>query len=242
MTDNHQPNKHETTAIQKLSVVLPVYNEYNNLESLISEITAVLPSLVLRWEIIAVNDGSTDGSTEMLYTLQERHANLKVVEHQSNRGYGAALRSGFFAAQYDYIFFMDSDGQFHIDDIRRFLPHAGYDSIVIGFRQERKDNVARKINGALWSLLICLLFRLRIRDLNCAYKLFPRTLLRDTALYAQGAFINAELLYWTTKHHYRIIELPVTHYARHIGKQTGANLLVIWKAFSELVSFYRRGQ
>lgn len=242
MTGNHWPGRPETSVLQRLSVVLPVYNECNNLESLISEMSAVLPTLVQQWEIIAVNDGSTDGSTEMLRALQEHYANMKVVEHQSNRGYGAALRTGFFAAQYDYIFFMDADGQFRIGDLCRFLPHAGRDSIVIGFRQERKDNVARKINGALWSLLICLLFRLRIRDLNCAYKLFPRALLRDTALYAQGAFINAELLYWAKKHHYRITELPVTHYARHIGKQTGANFLVICKAFYELISFYRRGQ
>ncbi len=224
----------------ELSVILPAHNEALCIADTVNKTLQGLERMVEQYEILVVNDGSTDTTATVLDALQERLPALRVVTHRMNRGYGSALRSGFLAARYAYVFFMDSDGQFLIDDLERLLPHASPTTIVAGYRENRRDARYRAWNAMLWNRLIRLLFGVRVRDLDCAYKVFPRRLLERTELFAQGAFINAELLIHARRLGYQLAELPVRHFPRNSGASSGAKPKVILRAFRELIDFYRK--
>lgn len=228
-----------TAVAPALSVVLPAYNEAAGIAAYLATTTQTLRRLLPVFELIVVNDGSTDATATVLQDLQTTMPELRIVQHAANRGYGAALRSGFAATRYPYVFFTDADGQFSLEDLVAFLPHVGPATIVIGYRRIRKDPAHRTLNARLWNACVRLFFGLRVRDLNCAFKVFPTELVANNALTTSGAFINAELLIAAARRNFRVIELPVGHYARLHGQPTGAQFGVILRAFRELYAFSR---
>jgi glycosyltransferase involved in cell wall biosynthesis len=217
-----------------LSVVLPAYNEAKNIEGTVSEAISYLRAKFERFEIIVVNDGSVDGTREVVERLSLSNPMVVLINHPVNLGYGSALRSGFERASLDYIFFMDSDGQFKISDVDRLIPFIeNYDAIV-GYRGKRVDPFIRSLNTWLYHLFIRFLFGLKIKDMDCAFKLFPRTAyLAIKPIKSGGALISAELLIKLGKKGFKIKEVPVRHFPRRFGKQTGANLKVILRMFKE---------
>ncbi len=223
-----------------LSVVLPAYNEAANITPVIADIYRLLPPFFENFEVIVVNDGSTDATQSRLHELQNRYAGVHVIQHFRNRGYGAALRSGFERARYDWVFFTDADQQFDIAEIQYLLPWIEQYDIVSGYRRNRADSGLRKLNAGLWNALVYLLFRIQARDIDCAFKLFRKSALRRLQLSADGAMINTEILALAQKQELRFYEIPVSHFPRQAGKQSGANIRVIVKAFMELFKMYRR--
>lgn len=222
----------------RLSVVLPMHNEVSNVETVVRSFDGELTRLAIPHEIIAVDDGSDDGTGTALVACQRSHPYLRIVSHAMNRGYGAALRSGFYAARGEYVFFTDADGQFGVEELVGFLDASAPQTVIAGYRVERSDRRFRVWNAGLWKVLIFVLFGLRVRDIDCAYKMFPRTLLTEVELVAQGAFVSVELLLGARKKGYRFIELPVSHRARIAGAASGARPIVIARAFRELASYY----
>ena|SRR3989304_6844261 len=217
-----------------LSVVLPAYNEAKNIQKTINDAVFYLEKKVRDYEIIVVNDGSVDGTREVVERLSLSNPKIALVNHQKNLGYGSALRTGFERASLDYIFFMDSDGQFDISDIDRLIPFIKDYEVIVGYREKRADPFIRSLNTWLYHLFIRLLFGLKIRDMDCAFKLFPRTAFQAIRpIKSGGALFSAELLIKLVMKGLKIKEVPVRHFPRRFGKQTGANLRVILRMFKE---------
>jgi len=231
-----------TSAVGELSVFFPAHDEAANLEPTVDSALTVLKGLPLRaYEIIVVDDGSADGTRAIADDLAERHARVRVVHHDANRGYGAALKSGLAAARLDWIFYSDSDCQFDLAEIELLLPHTSEFDAVIGYRARRSEGAVRKLNQLLWTTLVRLMFRLDVRDVDCAFKLLRRSSVeRVGPLVSDGAVISAELLVKLHRSGARIEQTPVTHHPRSAGRPSGGTPRVIARAFRELFQLRRR--
>ena len=223
----------------RVSAVLPAFNEEGNLAECLARVVRALETNTAAHEVIVVDDGSRDGTEELLAQLERATPTLRVVTHAHNRGYGAALRSGFDAARYEWVFMMDADNQFDPDEIARLIARSADADIVAGYRRVRKDPVVRRLNALAFFTVVRLLFGRLVRDVNCAFKLIRRDLLRQLDLRSDGALINTELLVRARRRGARVVEVPVEHFPRPRGKQTGANPRVVLRAFAELIAFRR---
>ncbi|MGE5443451.1 MAG: glycosyltransferase [Ignavibacteriales bacterium] len=217
-----------------LSVVLPAYNESENIEKTITHAVSYLEKTFRDYEVIVVNDGSVDGTPRIVEKLATSNARVVLVNHPKNLGYGSALRSGFERASLDYIFLMDSDGQFDISDIDRFIPFLESYDVVVGYREKRADPFIRSLNAQLYHLFIRLLFGLKLKDIDCAFKMFPRSVYHAVRpIESGGALFSAEFLVKLKQKGFTIREVSVRHFPRRFGRQTGANLKVIIRMFKE---------
>lgn len=228
-----------------ISVVLPAYNEEANIAAAVREAVAVVGRLADDYEVIVVDDGSRDRTAEIVQALAAENPRVRLVRHPTNRGYGGALASGFAAARLDLVFFTDSDRQFVMAELERLLAALDGADLVIGYRAPRRDPFIRRLNGFGWNLLINTLFGYTARDVDCAFKLFRRSVLERVVVESRGATFSAEFLVRARGLGYRIREVPVTHRPRQAGRATGARLDVILRAFRELLRFwwrYRREQ
>ena len=220
-----------------ISAVMPAFNEATNLKQTVGRTAEALAAQARSFEIIVVDDGSRDDTPAVLERLKVVHSNLRVVRHPVNRGYGAAVRSGFDAARLSWVFLMDADNQFDPAEIGLLLARAAEADIVAGYRRHRRDPLTRRLNAWAFFTLVRLLFGRLVRDVNCAFKLIRRDLLAGMVLHAEGALVNTELLVLARQMHARVVEVPVHHYPRRSGKQTGANPRVVLRAFGELFAF-----
>lgn len=217
-----------------MSVIFPAFNEEGNIRRTVETIVKVLHKIALRWEIIVVDDGSSDATALICDDLKARYAEVEVIRHCQNRGYGAALKSGIMAAQYDLIFFSDSDGQFDLRELQQLICWSGDYDIVAGYRAKRHDPLHRRINALGWNVLVRLVLGIKIRDIDCAFKLFRRAVFDQVQIRCVGAMVNTEILAQATRLGMRIHQVKVNHFPRRYGKQSGANVHVIIKAFREL--------
>ena len=223
--------------LRGLSVVLPAYNEEAVIGETVARCLAVLASLAPDFEVIVVDDGSRDRTGAIADELATTHpGHVRVVHNRPNRGYGGALMAGFDAASKELSFFMDSDGQFDIADIATLLAlrEQGH-RVVLGYRKHRNDPPIRLFNAWGWNKLVRLMFGVRVRDVDCAFKLFDTSLMRLCDIHAEGAMWSTELLVKLRRLGIPFIEVPVGHYPRQHGSATGANIRVILHAFSELL-------
>jgi glycosyltransferase involved in cell wall biosynthesis len=225
-----------------ISAVLPAFNEEAIIERTVRHVADVLAGLAPDYEVIVTNDGSRDRTGEILAGLEasEPDLHLRVVTHPTNRGYGAALASGFDAARMELIFLTDGDKQFDVTELGQFFPamQPGVD-LVIGWRRNRADPFMRKMNALGWKMLVNLLFGYTARDVDCAFKLFRRRVWESMTVHARGATFSAEFLIKARRLGFRVTELPVSHFPRTAGSPTGARPDVIVRAFSELFRLWR---
>lgn len=228
------------TKVKSISVFFPCYNEQENVERTTASTVSVLEELGVDYEVIIVNDGSGDSTAEIAQKLADGNDKIKVVNHPRNLGYGAALQSGFKAATKELVFYTDGDGQFDIKEMPALLPLMEEFDIVSCYRINRQDNLIRKINAWCWTKLVCILFRMRVRDIDCAFKLFKREIFDNIEMSSSGALIDSEILARSVRKGYSITQRPVRHYPRTAGAQTGANIKVILRAFKELFQLYGR--
>jgi glycosyltransferase involved in cell wall biosynthesis len=220
-----------------ISVVLPAYNEEENISAMVTDVLTTIEPITSDFEIVVVDDGSRDRTAEIVRELSARFPPVRLVQHPTNQGYGAAVYTGFTSATKELVFFTDADNQFVLSEINRFLPCISQAELVVGYRAPRRDPWYRVLFGRGWSLLVTLLFGYTARDIDCAFKLFRREILDRVAVNSRGATFSAEFLVRSKRHGYKIAEVPVTHRPRLAGQPTGARLHVILRAFRELVRF-----
>lgn len=217
-----------------LSVVLPAYNEEAVIATTVTNAVEALVQIVADFEILVVNDGSQDRTGEIVAAIAERESRVRLITHQVNQGAGAALVSGFMQATKSYTFYMDSDGQFDIYDLAALLPHLDTYDGVFGYRFDRQDTWMRKLNAWGWNQLVRLIFHMRIKDIDCAFKVFRTDYFQQVVLEARGAVLLTEVVYKFTRAGYGYTQIPVKHLPREAGKATGASPSVILRAFKEM--------
>ncbi|MHC4084554.1 MAG: glycosyltransferase family 2 protein [Planctomycetota bacterium] len=223
-----------------ISVFFPCYNEQGNVARTVQNALDVLENLKADFEVIIVDDGSRDDTAKIADEIAAQNSRVKVVRHPDNLGYGAALQSGFKAAKKNLVFYTDGDGQFDIKEMPPLLPLMEKFDIVCCYRLNRQDPLVRKINGWAWTKLVCLVFGMKIRDIDCAFKLFKTKIFENMVLSSTGALIDAEILARAVRKGCSVTQKGVHHYPRTAGTQTGANLKVILRAFKELFKLRRK--
>lgn len=222
--------------LSELSIFFPFWDEEENIENVVFEAIKIADGAASKWEIIMVDDGSTDDTLKIANKLASKDKRLKVVSLHPNRGYGAALRAGFDNARYNTVVFTDGDGQFDFSELDRFINKIDNADIVIGFRRKRSDkNLGKRLLLMnllkIWDLI---LFRFYFRDIDCGFKMFKKEALEKLIpLRSEGAMITTEILAKAKKKKLRIEEVGVTHYPRLKGHQSGANFPVIVRAVLE---------
>jgi glycosyltransferase involved in cell wall biosynthesis len=203
-----------------LSLVLPAYNEAGNIERAVRD-AAAAGAGAGTYEIIVVDDGSRDETAARLAPLEaELGSNLRVVRHERNRGYGAALRTGFATAAGDLVFYTDSDNQFDLSELSGFLPLMKEWDAVLGYRIDRKDARRRLLTSWVFNRLSCSVFGLSVRDLNCSFKLFRREVLAALPLVSDDFFIDTEMVVRLHRAGFRYMERGVRHLPRLAGRST----------------------
>jgi glycosyltransferase involved in cell wall biosynthesis len=220
--------------VARLSWFFPAHNEEANLEGLVTEALETLPQLAETFEIIAVDDGSSDGTAEVADRLATAHPDtVRAIHHPTNLGYGAALRSGFAAARYELIAFTDGDRQFKVIDLGRLtarLAETDRPDAVIGFRIKRADAPLRLAYARAYRLANRIFFGLRVTDVDCAAKLFRREALDGLRIESDGAFFSAEMMIKLQAAGHTMVEVGVPHYPRTAGSATGAKPAVVFRA------------
>jgi glycosyltransferase involved in cell wall biosynthesis len=220
--------------VVSVSAVLPAYNEEAIIADTARTMARVLRGLVPDYEVIVVNDGSRDATAACVEAVSREDAAVRLISHPVNRGYGAALATGFSAAAKDWIFITDGDKQFDVSELAGFLPAMDGCDLVIGFRHPRRDPLMRRLNGWGWNRLVRLLFGAVARDVDCAFKLFRREVWESIRVESGGATFSAEFLIKARRAGFLVREQRVTHLPRTAGRATGARPDVILRAFRDL--------
>ncbi len=222
-----------------ISIFFPAYNEEDNIAETVRQAEEVVQRITDTYEIIVVNDGSKDDTGPIADQIALVNSRVRVIHHSPNQGYGGALWSGFQAAKYDWVFFTDADLQFRLDELVNLAEHIPENDVVLGYRAPRKDPFMRLVNAWGWNLLNRFLFGLKVRDIDCAFKLMRRDLVASLPVKSRGAMISAEILIRLQRKGIVFKEVPVTHLPRLHGEATGAKPAVIIRAFKELFGLYR---
>lgn len=227
--------------IKNLSVFFPAYNEEGNIRSVVEASVRVLSSLNLTYEIIVVDDGSTDKTGEIANCLAVEIPEVNVIHHRPNRGYGGSLRSGFENSRCEWVAFTDADGQFDFTEIGNFLPLAESFDVVLGYRLGRADSLTRRLFTWGWSLLPRVLWGLNVRDYSCGFKLIKKEVIEAVKpIKAEEKVFQIEFLVKAKNKGFMFAEVGVHHYPRKKGKQTGASLNITLRSLWEIAALWRR--
>jgi glycosyltransferase involved in cell wall biosynthesis len=232
--DYSRTDQNATVRRQSISIIFPAFNEEENIRRAVEHGRKAMSKFFADIEIIVVNDGSSDATAAIVDEMAAENSDVVLVHHEVNRGYGAALRSGIYKASKELIFFTDSDLQFDLEEIQHLQEWVHKYDIVAGYRARRADPAHRRFNAWGWNVLVRLVLGLKIKDIDCAFKLFRREVFQNIRLETVGAMINTEILTLAQRNNMKIKEVPVSHYPRLAGEQTGANFKVILKALREL--------
>lgn len=220
--------------LPELSIFFPFWNEEENIESVVKKGIDVANTVASKWEIIIVDDGSSDKTLQKAQKLVGLDKRISIVSHTPNRGYGAALKEGLSHAKYNYIVFTDGDGQFDLSEVVKFTEVIDKYDMVIGYRRKRRDNHVRHILMYLLKIWDFLFFRFYFKDIDCGFKMFKKsTVDMIMPLRSEGAMITTEILAKAKRKKLKIKEVEVNHYPREHGAQSGANLQVVIRAVLE---------
>lgn len=224
-----------------ISVFFPAYNESKNIEKAVMTAKEALDKITDQYEIIVVNDGSRDDTGQIIDRLASLDHKVRAIHHQKNMGYGDTLWTGLQSAKNEWFFFTDADLQFDFEEINKLIEYIPEYKVVLGYRAPRKDSFMRLVNAWGWNVLVRIMFGLKVRDIDCAFKLFDRKIVASLPLLTRGATMSAEILIRLMKNGEKWIEVPVSHFPRKFGSSTGAKISVIARAFRELFKLYKKG-
>lgn len=219
-----------------LSIFFPCINEEGNIENIVKRCEETVKKLKITYEIIIIDDGSTDQTGKIADKLASENSHIRVIHHPKNLGYGEALKSGFYNARYETIVYTDGDGQFDFAEVTKFLEKIKDHDLVIGYRIKRQDPFLRRLFGKGWRLTLLAFFHLTLKDVDCGFKMVKRKVLEIIPLLEsqRGAMINAELAIKAKKYGFKVTQIGVNHYSRLSGRPTGASMRVIIKSYIEL--------
>ncbi len=227
--------------LKSLSVVIPVYNELENIPTVLDELLSYIPNIAQMYEIIVVNDGSTDCSDVILNEYTTRFPVVRVI-HQDNQGFGGAINTGLINAQYEWIFYTDADKQFNLIELSEFIEYARHYDMILGYRISRAEGIRRWILALgmkYWNFFV-LGMPLTIQDIDCAFKLMRRSVVQKSLpLVSRGNIVTTELLIRAINEHTRIKQIGVTHYKRQFGISKCGGIKDVIRVIFETFVLYR---
>jgi len=226
--------------LQELSLFLPAYNEEKVITQTIIKADTILRKVADKYEILVINDGSTDKTEEVVNQIIKKNPNVvRMITHNPNKGYGGALKTGLYESKYKYISFIDADGQFDFSEIGKFIKYINDYDLVIGYRKNRADSGLRIGTAYLLKLWNLIWFRFWVRDADCGFKLIKKEVVdRLPKLKTESAITETEFLIRAKRAGYKFKELPVGHYPRTTGKSTGGDFRVIFRAVKETLQLW----
>ncbi len=226
--------------VDSLSVFFPAFNEEENISKTIEKAKKVLEELEIKnWEILIINDGSKDRTAQVVEEISKKDSRVRLINHQTNKGYGQALKTGFTEAKYPWVVFMDSDDQFDFSEITKFLHKADEADLVLGYRLKRADPYMRKVFTWGWKTLAMIFLGLHVKDYSCGFKLIKKKVFESILpLQTEEKVTQIEMLVKAQRRGYKIAEVGVNHYPRRFGLATGANLKVVLKSFADFMKFW----
>ena len=226
-----------------ISIFFPMYNELGTVERMVNESLTVLRALADDYELLIVDDASSDGSAQAAADLAHRYPCVRVVHHPHNRGYGAALRTGFQNAGKELVFYTDCDEPVDLWEIKRALALIGPQvDLVVGYRIERYDTLRRFVYSQVYNALCRLLFGIPVRDVNFSFKLVKREVLQRVNLRAGSVFIDGELLAEAVRYGYRIVEIPIEYFPRRNGASNFDSLRAAVYTLQEMLAYWWRSR
>lgn len=226
--------------LKSLSVFMPAYNEEDSIASTVDGVVKVLKSLKIDWELLIINDGSKDKTAEVVKSLEKKYPGVRLVNHERNQGYGRALKTGFKEAKYEWVAFVDSDGQFDFEEIKKLLAKTGEADVILGYRLNRADPFQRRIFTWGWKMLAMILLGLNVKDYSCGFKLIKKKVIEDISpIESEEKVTQIEMLIKAKKKGYRFAEVGVHHYPRTAGVPTGAALSVVAKSFQDMLKLWQ---
>ncbi len=210
---------HPAPKCASLSAFFPAYNDEGSIAALVEQTLALLPQFTADFEVIVVNDGSSDGTAAVLDELARTQPHVRVIHHPKNRGYGGALRTGFLNATKELVFYTDGDAQYDVNELAALIPLLSADvDVVNGYKLKRSDSKRRIILGAAYKLLARVLFGLPIRDVDCDFRLLRRAAIQGIDLVSTSGVVCTEMVYKLQRAGCRFSETPVHHYPRLHGQ------------------------
>ena len=225
--------------LSELSLFLPAYNEEKVITQTITKADSILRKVAKKYEILVVNDGSTDNTEAVVKKVIGENSNVRMITHDPNKGYGGALKTGLYESKYKYISFIDADGQFDFGEIGKFIMHIKDFDLVIGYRAKRIDSNLRIATAYLLKLWNLLWFRFWVKDADCGFKLIRKEVIDNLPkLKTESAITETEFLIRAKKAGFKLKEVPVGHYPRTTGKSTGGDFKVIFRAAKETLKLW----
>jgi len=225
--------------VPELSIFFPFWNEEKNIAKVVNDAIPVASKIAEKWEMIMIDDGSSDKTVEIAQKLAKTNSELRLITHKPNRGYGAALKEGLTNAKYELIVFTDGDGQFDFSEVIRFIEKIDKADMVIGYREKRRDQPFRHFLMILLKVWDFIFFGFYFRDIDCGFKMFKKEALKKIMpLKSEGAMITTEILAKAKKANLKIEQVRVNHYPRIYGDQSGGNTRVIVRAIKESLSLW----
>lgn len=226
--------------LKSLSVFMPAFNEEDSIASTVENAVKVLKTLGVDWEILVINDGSKDNTAQEVKKLETKYPNVRLVNHESNKGYGHALKTGFREAKYPWVAFVDSDGQFDFAEIKKFIDKTDEADLILGYRLNRADPFQRRIFTWGWKMLAMVFLGLNVKDYSCGFKLIKKKVIEDISpIESEEKVTQIEMLIKAKKKGYKFAEVGVRHYPRTAGVPTGANMSVVLKSFTDLLKLWQ---
>lgn len=220
---------------------MPAYNEEDSIASTVENAVKVLKTLKIDWELLIINDGSKDKTADVVKDLEKKYPGVKLVNHEKNLGYGHALKTGFKEAKYPWVAFVDSDGQFDFEEIKKLLAETDEADVILGYRLNRADPFQRRIFTWGWKMLAMIMLGLNVRDYSCGFKLIKKKVIEDISpIESEEKVTQIEMLIKAKKKGYKFAEVGVHHYPRTAGVPTGAKMSVVLKSFNDMVKLWQK--
>lgn len=221
--------------IEKISLLVPFHNEESNVEFVYEQLSKYAQDKFTDYELIFVDDGSSDKTKDILKGLERKDCKIVLVIHEQNRGYGAALRTGFAKAKFNHLCFMDGDRQFDINDLSLLLSYAEDNKIISGVREERSDSLGRLFSGFLFKCFAYVVIGKWFSDVNCGLKLISSDLFLDPSLTSNSGMLNVQLYKLAVKREFNVKEVPVQHFSRQYGLASGGSFSFIFSSLCEWI-------
>lgn len=223
-----------TVRLTSVSLVIPAYNDEGTVGRLIDDAVVLLSEICEDFEIVVCNDGSRDGTLELLKSKTKENPKVKLINHEVNKGFGATIRELYWSGTKDYIFSLPGDYQYAPKELLAMAEGLRTHDFVIGWRVHRNDPPRRKVQSMVYNFMLRALYGHRHKDVN-SIKLFKREILENITLRSATPFVDAELCIRAEKAGFKVIEIPIEHLPRLTQGASGGKFSVIWETFSDLV-------